>query len=246
MRTRKQKTEPENEVPAWIVSFSDMVTLLLAFFVLLQSFASTKNAVMFRAGTGSFKRSVLNFGLPDMLVGKNSEEKTDWKSIKYPMAEETKDCNTQSIKDADDEKIRELFDQIRKLSDNVEVENPGLKIRNTWPTAIKFSGRNSSISSADRDELALLADRLKRYVKSDKIIIYVVGFAPDTKGLTQQMMLSARRARSVEKHLRSVLAQQLHSKWRIRSLGTSENNRWSSRFSADVNDQYIAIAIIAE
>ena len=43
-RTRP-KQDKGNSVPAWIVSFSDMVTLLLAFFVLLQSFAKVQDPV---------------------------------------------------------------------------------------------------------------------------------------------------------------------------------------------------------
>jgi chemotaxis protein MotB len=39
---KRQEEEPEG-TPAWIVSFADLITLLLAFFVLLQSFAKEQD-----------------------------------------------------------------------------------------------------------------------------------------------------------------------------------------------------------
>ena len=47
---RKKPQEEQDKVPAWIVSFSDMITLLLAFFVLLQSIALEQDPALFHMG----------------------------------------------------------------------------------------------------------------------------------------------------------------------------------------------------
>ena len=200
------------------------------------------------AGTGSFKQALLNFGVPQMLVGNKSEVKRDWTLVKYPAVEEEDDEYeiARATKDPEGEKIRELFMQMRKLYASVESEDPGLEKRNTWATSLKFVGRDTKISPAGKRELKGISERLKNYATSEKLTICVVGYALDVKGYSQQMTLSAKRARSAEKYLRTVLAQHLHSKWRIRSIGTAENNRWSSQFSGNVKGQYISIAVIAE
>ena len=45
---KKNPDDGKPKVPGWIVSFSDMITLLLAFFVLLQSFAKRDRSPLHR------------------------------------------------------------------------------------------------------------------------------------------------------------------------------------------------------
>ena len=49
-RKRKSSEEGKLPVPAYIVTFSDMITLLLTFFVLLLSMASEQKEELFTAG----------------------------------------------------------------------------------------------------------------------------------------------------------------------------------------------------
>ena len=68
MAAKKRQEEEAEGAPAWIVSFADMITLLLAFFVLLQSFAQEQDPELFHQGQGSFRRSISGFGIPDLLL----------------------------------------------------------------------------------------------------------------------------------------------------------------------------------
>ena len=62
-RERKVIKESSPKVPAYIVTFSDMVTLLLTFFVMLLSLASVQDTELFDRGRGSFVLSIRILGL---------------------------------------------------------------------------------------------------------------------------------------------------------------------------------------
>ncbi|MCY2931768.1 MAG: hypothetical protein NTV86_20215 [Planctomycetota bacterium] len=79
------------QAPLWVLSFADMITNLMAAFVMLQAFASaTPTAASFKAGQGSFKRAIKNFGLPSWAGwsiaitrrrrGRKKSRRTRWKS----------------------------------------------------------------------------------------------------------------------------------------------------------------------
>ena len=54
-------------VPAYLMSFGDMMTLILTFFILLVSMASEQKAGFVEAGTGSFVEAINSLGLPGLL-----------------------------------------------------------------------------------------------------------------------------------------------------------------------------------
>ena len=57
----------EEGAPAWMVSFGDMMTLILTFFILLVSMADTQNVGLVASGVGSFLVEVRSFGLPGVM-----------------------------------------------------------------------------------------------------------------------------------------------------------------------------------
>ncbi len=61
--------EGSPKVPAYIVTFSDMVTLLLTFFVMLLSLASVQDPELFNRGRGAFAQTIKDLGL-GILYGK--------------------------------------------------------------------------------------------------------------------------------------------------------------------------------
>jgi len=85
MPREKKRQEEGRSVPAWVVSFSDMVTLLLAFFVLLQSFARVQDPEMFFVGQGSFKSAIAGMGLPSWLLGRQDKPQREHPKVEHPM-----------------------------------------------------------------------------------------------------------------------------------------------------------------
>jgi len=68
---RKQFKAPETkrEAPKYIVSYSAMMTILLAFFIMLNSLATVQEGGLKGAGLGLFKMSFNSIGLPGLLSG---------------------------------------------------------------------------------------------------------------------------------------------------------------------------------
>ncbi|MEY2786429.1 MAG: hypothetical protein RL277_2641 [Planctomycetota bacterium] len=61
--------EPKAPIPAWLVSFGDMMTLILTFFILLVALAPTQDAVKVAKGVGSFEIALRGHGMPGLLSG---------------------------------------------------------------------------------------------------------------------------------------------------------------------------------
>ena len=117
----EEPEEVEEGAPAWMVTFADMVTLLLTFFVLLLSFANT-DAQKFKEMLGSLKDA---FGSQKEMIGEFEETKPSYFNVKPSIIEEM-----------ENEKLsffREIQHLIKKkklegLTD-IEMESAGLRLR---------------------------------------------------------------------------------------------------------------------
>lgn len=100
--------ECEAGAPAWMVTFADMVTLLLTFFVLLVSMASM-DRVKFAAASASIKNA---FG-----TGAGSASQAEFKVQTIPSVPSTQFAPIQS-------------DSVAQIQKRIETEIKGLKIQN--------------------------------------------------------------------------------------------------------------------
>jgi flagellar motor protein MotB len=52
---------------AWMMSYADMATILLAMFIVLSTFAKDQTGISLYYGTGSFRAAVASFGIPGLM-----------------------------------------------------------------------------------------------------------------------------------------------------------------------------------
>lgn len=78
--SRKQKAPPAKPSKAYLVSFGDTMTALLAFFIVLNSFAKDQTGANMHSGTGSFVNAISSIGLPGTKPGKRTHLMTQKKA----------------------------------------------------------------------------------------------------------------------------------------------------------------------
>jgi hypothetical protein len=72
--SRKKKAPPDKPSKAYLVSFGDTMTALLAFFIVLNSFAKDQTGANMYSGTGSFINSMSSIGLPGDFPGDRTSQ----------------------------------------------------------------------------------------------------------------------------------------------------------------------------
>ncbi len=78
--SRKPKAPPSKPSKAYLVSFGDTMTALLAFFIVLNSFAKDQTGANMHSGTGSFVNAVSSIGLPGTAPGNRSHQVVEKKA----------------------------------------------------------------------------------------------------------------------------------------------------------------------
>lgn len=71
---RTKKCPPPGPSKAYLVSFGDTMTALLAFFIVLNSLAEEQTGANLHAGTGSFVQALKTFGVPGIFPSKMSSQ----------------------------------------------------------------------------------------------------------------------------------------------------------------------------
>ena len=74
MISKPKPKEPKKGAPAYMVSFGDMMTLILCFFILLVSLSKERNFGLMAKGVGSFILAVTSHGLNGIMSDMEKEE----------------------------------------------------------------------------------------------------------------------------------------------------------------------------
>ena len=226
-------------VPAYIVTFSDMVTLLLTFFVMLLALSNVRDPELFNISRDAFTKYIKGFGL-GFLSGKKMTPDFGKPKIKYYVSDPDKTLMVRSI-DAKEENIRRKFKKVVKSMKTRRSQIVAQKT-NFSVTNIHFSSHQMQLNKSAKKFLTQFALDLQQDTDTKGIKLYVLGLAGDEPTGKKQLILSAKRADAVADFLKSVLPSEL--KWPIYSWGAGAGGHWVAQDSPISRQSQILIAVL--
>jgi chemotaxis protein MotB len=252
----KKPTQPKddnsNKVPAYIVTFSDMVTLLLTFFVMLLSLAEVQDPELFNRGRDSFWKSIRYCGLGP-LFGKRVKVNLGDLKVKYPISDPNNASETRGI-DEQQQEIRKTFKRLRHSMTTMPSKLTAETV-NFTTTNIRFAPGQSTLNQSAKNFLVKFCLDLQQNLDCETTMLYVVGLANDETMEKQQWIISARRAQAVADFIQQTLStpsdRQVtysetseQSKWHIFWWGAGPRGNWAGKDSRIPGQSEILIAIL--
>jgi len=228
-----------SQVPAYIVTFSDMVTLLLTFFVMLLSLANVQDPELFNKSRNAFIEYMRNCGL-GMLEGKKTTAEFGKIKIKYCISDFDEDASVRTI-DAKEEELRRIF---KEISQSMTTKRSQIvaKKANFSVTNISFSPGEAWLNEPARMFLTQFAADLQQDTGSGEIKLYVLGLAGDEQTEKRQWILSAKRAQAVADFLNNILPSQFQGQ--VYSWGAGRGGLWVGENSLASEQSQILIAVL--
>lgn len=254
MSARKQNTQEKGpEVPVYIVTFSDMVTLLLTFFVLLISLSSTQEELMFKKGLDSFREALIKFGLVGFTYGRRM--RPDFGNIKYKyIIDKDRDQFEGRMIDVRGQRTRQLFTKLSGSMKTVPSQIVG-KQPNFIIADIHFDHGAAELNESAKQFLATFSSALQQNrgpvakhpslpsgTQTRAVTLYVVGLAESQPSQQQQWILSAQRAQAVADFLKGTLPSD--SNRRIYSWGAGPGGDWAVASGATQQQSHILIGVL--
>ncbi len=227
--------------PAYIVTFSDMVTLLLTFFVMLLSMADMQDPELLNSSRDSFINHINTYGL-GMLSGKPMSPQLDQSQVKYNVDEADPDTNVRTL-DAEEERIRRLYNKVaqktRTMPSQITCKKMDFDV-----TRIRFANRQATLNKSARNFLDRFASDLQQQTRSGDTMLYVLGLADDAKAGKDQWILSSLRAQRVADYL----GDSFHSEFRcpVYAWGGGPGGQWIDEDSPAEKGSQILIAILRQ
>lgn len=176
----------EKSAPAWMVSFGDMMTLILTFFILLVSLSKEQQEGLVAKGVGSFLVALRSFGLPGVMNESEKAQVFDNVRRKFNLPPELDPGRRTDHVDASNlELIRAKA--AKALRPHHELNQPAVA---------RFEPDSAELTDAGRRYLDLLASTLR---PAPGQMLLLEGHAPTSDAAGR--LLAYRRARAVAEYL---------------------------------------------
>jgi flagellar motor protein MotB len=177
--------------PLWMLSFADMMTNLLCFFILLSAFAQKQEGVLLEDGLGSIQRALLSIGLPGAMEGRTNPVQFNAGRVVYRSASSV---NNKTLVEADGRILDSNRDTLRR----VIVETLSQSGAATLPLPLLFEADTTELTIGHRAFL----DEVGKYLASARFKIRIDGYAfEEGRGdLAEGWKISEGRARAARDH----------------------------------------------
>ncbi len=232
----------------WIITFSDMTTNLLTFFVLLVSMGSIRDDSLGDQG------KALTF-LGEVKLGFGFSEKIAFDALKIRHHISGRDELPQGRTiDAKEEDLRRTYEQLQKLSTIINKESPAEKSVFSVVN-VHFAAGSAELDEQSQQFLFEFCRDLQQSISKASGTLYVLGLAGDVQTQGQQWLLSAGRAEIVAQFLRDNLAPanrierpdsiyyEPADSWNIYSWGAGAGGDWVKSDSTMSGLSQILIAV---
>ena len=187
----KPKEDHPKGAPMYMVSFGDMITIMLTFFILLCSYSTERQSGFVSDGIGSFKTRLNTMGLPGIMpgikhpvdLGANKVRFKPAKALNYELLEQAdgsiNDLNRNALRQVVKEALKE--DKVTRL-----------------PVIFVFDFQKSSITDAHIEAI----DQFGPILASSNSKIRVEGFSyEENKSRRESRSIAWKRADSVANYL---------------------------------------------
>jgi hypothetical protein len=236
---RRTSEESAPKVPGYIVTFSDMVTLLLTFFVMLLTLAEVQDPALFNKGRDSFIKSIRYIGL-GVLFGRKEMPDLGLVKLKYYTPDPDETFARRSI-DANREKTRRIFKKLTQsmtaIPSQIVAENTNFVLTN-----MRFPPGQAALNEQAKQFLTEFCLDLQQSLGSEAVKLYVLGLDNDEATQKQQWILSARRAWATADFLKDTLPSAYN--WPVYSWGAGPGGDWVGQNSPISEKTHILIAVL--
>jgi len=243
MNAKKFPEEPKKGAPAFIVTFSDMITLLLTFFLMLLSMATEQCVTeKFKQGQTSFRQAIAGFGLAGFMLGGTSGSKFKNPATKYKVDQKT-DENEDRTPDVETEMLTRIIHDIERMMKISPSQIAGSS-SNFTVTDIHFKKGNWVLNEPAKEYLSKYCNDIQEAYFYQRPTIYIVGLAAKEKGHKQQFKISARRAQAVADFITSKMSRD--SGWPVFCWGAGNGGEWAGQQGMISKEANIMISLLAQ
>jgi hypothetical protein len=240
------KEEQGEKAPLWMISFADMISLLMAFFVMLLTMATTRSGKLCETGMGVFERSIegfrdsiASFGIPGVL-GEKKSLGFERGMRHFSVEGANEEADGQRLIDAGEERTKRLFQQLRTRAAATPSSIRGSQaLCDTAP--IIFDRDACELRTDDNRYLARFCADLKASGSLEGMTLVVVGAAPEATTFRDRWTLAARRARVVAEQLRKELT---NTPVTVVSWGTADASAWSKELPSSNRQVHILLSVL--
>ena len=182
--------EEKRGVPAYMVSFGDMITLLLTFFILLVAMADTQDAGLVGVGRGPLIPHLNAKGQPGIMHGRLHHDRLDYKRDLWwiPSQEGSPDQLEQVT-----ERLREEL-QVRFKPNEAQLDYQRDSISLRLPIRIHHHDGHAELHPDAKAMLAIVAGAMRG--KPERRV-RISGDVPAGSGLSMELLESATQGRLV-------------------------------------------------